>query len=310
MTAVVSGSIAFDSIMVFDGRFKEHILPDQIHILNVSFLVPQMRREFGGCAGNIAFNLAMLGGDVAPLGTVGSDAGPYLSWFQEHGIRCDAVRSFDETLTAQAFITTDLDDNQITAFHPGAMGEAAATSVGDVSGATIGIVAPNAKDAMLKHAKEFADAGIPFIFDPGQALSQYSGDELKQCIDLATWMTVNDYEWRMTADRTGWDTSAVAGRVDALIVTQGGEGSVIYTGDGDMHVDPVAPADVVDPTGCGDAYRAGILYGLMHEYDWQRTGAIASFMGSLKISHRGTQNHYRSKAQLESEFAAATGLSL
>jgi len=310
MTALVSGSIAFDSIMVFDGRFKDHILPDQIHILNVAFLVPQMRREFGGCAGNIAFNLAMLGGDVAPLATVGSDAGPYAEWFEQHGIRFDTVQTVDEHLTAQAFITTDLDDNQITAFHPGAMGEAGRTSVKDVRGASIGIVAPNAKDAMLKHAQEFADANIPFIFDPGQALSQYSGDELKQCIDLATWMTVNDYEWRMTADRTGWDTAEVARRVDALIVTQGGEGSVIYTDGSDMHVDAVAPDDVVDPTGCGDAYRAGVLYGLMNGYDWQRTGAIASFMGSLKISHRGTQNHFRPHAQLASEFTNATGLKL
>lgn len=310
MAALISGSIAFDAIMVFDGRFKDHILPNEIHILNVSFLVPQMRREFGGCAGNIAYNLNLLGGTGIPFGSVGADARPYLDWLDQHGIGTEHIRVCEEHLTAQAFITTDLDDNQITAFHPGAMGEAAHMSASDVADVTIGIVAPNAKPAMLRHAEEFKAAGIPFIFDPGQALPQFSGEELLACIELADYVTMNDYEWRLTADRTGLDTDAAAAKVSALIVTRGAEGSTIHAGGEEIHVPTVPAAQVVDPTGCGDAYRAGILYGLMNGLDWAHTGAIASFMGSLKIAHRGTQNHHRPVAELDMMLRDATGYAL
>lgn len=310
MTALISGSIAFDAIMVFDGQFKDHILPNEIHILNVSFLVPQMRREYGGCAGNIAFNLAMLDAPCVPFGSVGSDAAPYLTWLAQHGIATGHIKVCDDQLTAQAFITTDLDDNQITAFHPGAMGAAEEMSIDTVADVGIGIVAPNAKPAMLRHAREFKAAGIPFIFDPGQALPQFTGEELLHCIELADHVTVNDYEWRLISDRTGLDTAAIASKVKALIVTQGGEGSTIHVEGEAIHIPAVPPAGVVDPTGCGDAYRAGILYGLMHGLEWAHTGAIASFLGSLKIAQRGTQNHHRPVAELNQMLRDATGYAL
>ncbi len=283
--------MAFDTIMVFKDRFKAHILPDQIHILNVSFLVPEMRREFGGCAGNIAYNLALLGEKAWPMGTVGHDFGAYSEWLKRVGVPQDYLRVIDSEHTAQAFITTDLDDNQITAFHPGAMNASHTNAVPVNQGIRIGMVSPDGRQGMLDHAAQFAAAGIPFIFDPGQGMPMFDGDDLQRFIDQATWVTVNDYEWQLLRERTGWDQARVAERVEALIVTRGAEGSQIFAGGRHIDIPPVTAARLTDPTGCGDAYRAGLLYGLLNELDWEITGRIASLLGSIKIEHRGTQNH-------------------
>jgi adenosine kinase len=305
MTTLICGSIAFDNIMVFGDRFKNHILPDQIHILNVSFLVPEMRREFGGCAGNIAYNLRLLGGDATILATVGSDSAPYLERLEALELTARGVRVVEDTLTAQAFITTDLDDNQITAFHPGAMNFSHLNQVTDIPGVKLGIVAPDGRDGMLQHAQQFAAAGIPFMFDPGQGLPMFSGEELLRFVDQATWCAVNGYEGRMLAERTGKTLTELASRVEALIVTNGAEGSAIYA-NGERHLIPCVPATAeVDPTGCGDAFRAGLLYGLANGWDWQRTGQLASVMGSLKIASRGGQNHAPTRDEIADRFAAA-----
>ena len=289
--ALICGSLAFDTIMVFGDRFANHILPDKIHILNVSFLVPQMRREFGGCAGNIAYNLKLLGDTGVPMATVGRDFAPYREWLAHSGVPTDHVRVIDGELTAQAFITTDLDDNQITAFHPGAMQHAHANRVSDALDIAIGIVAPDGRDGMIEHAAQFAAAGIPFIFDPGQGLPMFGPAELKRFISQARWVALNDYEWQLVQQKSGWGVSEITARVEALIVTRGAAGSTIYTRGEELTV-PAAPARaVIDPTGCGDAYRAGLLHGLLHGLDWLETGRIASLMGAIKIESRGTQNH-------------------
>jgi adenosine kinase len=303
--ALICGSLAFDTIMVFGDRFANHILPDKIHILNVSFLVPQMRREFGGCAGNIAHNLKLLGDIGVPMATVGRDFAPYLEWLTRSGVPTDHVRVIEHELTAQAFITTDLDDNQITAFHPGAMQHAHANRVSDARDIAIGIVAPDGRDGMIEHAAQFAAAGIPFIFDPGQGLPMFGPTELKRFISQARWVTLNDYEWQLVQQRTGWGVSELTARVEALIVTQGASGSTIYTG-GEQLAIPAAPARaLVDPTGCGDAYRAGLLHGLLHGLDWRATGHIASLMGAIKIESRGTQNHRFTGGEFAERLAAA-----
>ena len=289
--ALICGSLAFDTIMVFRDRFANHILPDKIHILNVSFLVPQMRREFGGCAGNIAYNLKLLGDTGVPMATVGRDFAPYREWLAHSGVPTDHVRVIDGELTAQAFITTDLDDNQITAFHPGAMQHAHANRVSDALDIAIGIVAPDGRDGMIEHAAQFAAAGIPFVFDPGQGLPMFGPAELKRFISQARWVALNDYEWQLVQQKSGWGVSEITARVEALIVTRGAAGSTIYTRGEELTV-PAAPARaVIDPTGCGDAYRAGLLHGLLHGLDWLETGRIASLMGAIKIESRGTQNH-------------------
>ncbi len=310
MTALVSGSLAYDNIMVFKDSFKNHILPDQIHILNVSFLVPELRREFGGCAGNISYNLKLLGESPLPMGTVGEDFTPYLARLQELEIAVDCVRTVPGSLTAQAFITTDLDDNQITAFHPGAMNFAHLNTIEDADGVQMGIVAPDGRDGMIAHATQFSESGIPFIFDPGQGLPMYDGDDLVRFIEQATWLTVNDYEWSLMQDRTGLDLAQVADRVDALIVTRGGEGSQIEAG-GKSYQIPVAPIkEMADPTGCGDAYRAGLLYGLTNGMDWETTGRIASLMGAIKAESPGTQNHGFERAAFDERFKSAYGYAL
>ena len=310
MFALICGSFAYDNIMVFPDRFKNHILPDKIHILNVAFLVPEMRREFGGCAGNIAYNLNLLGGRPLAMGTVGRDFEPYAQWLDQCGLRRDLVTQIDEEFTAQAFITTDLDDNQITAFHPGAMNHAHVNKVADAEDVSIGIISPDGRDGMIEHAGQFAEAGIQFIFDPGQGLPMFDGDELKRFIDQATWVTVNDYEWQLMQERTGLDAAKVAKRVEALIVTRGGEGSTIYA-DGATHTIPAAkPASLEDPTGCGDAYRAGLLYGLSNDMDWQTTGRMASLMGAIKIEHKGTQNHSFDRSAFEARYLEAFGTAL
>jgi adenosine kinase len=313
--ALICGSLAFDTIMVFQDRFKAHILPDKIHMLNVSFLVPQLRREFGGCAGNIAYNLRLLGDMGYPMATVGHDFGPYADWMANSGVPADHVKVLNSEHTAQAFITTDLDDNQITAFHPGAMQHSHLNVVADaVAGAReigIGIVAPDGRDGMIQHAAQFAAANIPFIFDPGQGLPMFGGEELRSFIAQATWVALNEYEWQLVQDRTKWSASDIAAQVQALIVTRGAEGSTIYTREGKEIAIPTAkPASVVDPTGCGDAYRAGLIHGLLHGRDWETTGRIASLMGAIKIESRGTQNHNFSIEQFKSRYRDDFGRAL
>ncbi|HXS27609.1 MAG TPA: carbohydrate kinase family protein [Steroidobacteraceae bacterium] len=308
--ALICGSVAFDSIMLFEGRFKEHILPDQIHILNIAFLVPQLRREFGGCAGNIAYNLRLLGDAGYPMATVGFDFAPYAEWMDTTGIPRDHVRVVKSEHTAQAFITTDLDDNQITAFHPGAMQHAHLNTIGDARDIALGIVAPDGRDGMVQHAAQFAAAKIPFIFDPGQGLPMFGGAELKTFIEQATWVAVNDYEWQLMQQKTGWTPREVAERVEALIITRGAEGSIIHA-KGREHRIPCAQArEVVDPTGCGDAYRAGLIHGLLRGLDWETTGRIASLMGAIKIEKRGTQNHRFTAAELAERYRQSFGTTL
>ena len=291
MSALICGSLAYDTIMVFPDQFRNHILPDKVHILNVSFLVPRMRREFGGCAGNIAYNLKLLGDDPIPFATVGQDFEPYREHLQRCGIRLDHVRVYDELFTPQCFITTDMDNNQITAFHPGAMLNSHEHHVKDVEGVTFGIVAPDSRDGMLQHSREFAQMGVPFIFDPGQAMPLFNGGEFRALIEQADYVAANSYEASLLSERTGWSEGEIASRVKAYIVTHGAEGSVIRA-DGEAFEIPAArPRAIVDPTGCGDAYRAGLIHGILHGRDWPTTGRIASLMGALKIARPGTQNH-------------------
>ena len=310
MKILICGSIAYDNIMVFRGRFREHILPEQIHILNVAFLVPELRREFGGCAGNIGYNLKLLGGEPLIMATVGDDAAPYLERLDHLGLPRSHVTQVPGSFTAQAFITTDLDDNQITAFHPGAMTMSHLNKVGDASGVRLGIVSPDGRDGMLEHSRQFAEAGIPFIFDPGQGLPMFNGDELLACLQLADYCTVNDYEARLLCDRTGRSIESLATEVKALIVTRGGEGSEIHTGGSRIDIPAATPAAVEDPTGCGDAYRAGLLYGIDNGMDWDQTGRLASLMGAIKIASRGGQNHAPSRSDIAEAYVAAFGTTL
>jgi adenosine kinase len=291
MRTLICGSLAFDTIMVFPDRFARHILPEQTHMLSVSFQITDMRREWGGCAGNIAYNLHGLGGEPVIMGTLGSDGGAYAERLRDLGLATEGVRVIDDTYTAQAFIITDHDDNQITAFHPGAMNRSHTNRVADIRDIGLGIVSPDGKEGMQQHAREFAGLGIPFIFDPGQGLPLFSGDELTEMIGLASYLTVNDYEARLLSERTGWSIGDIAERVDALVVTMGGEGSIIHAGGATYAIPAVPPAAIVDPTGCGDAYRAGLLHGIARRWDWQTTGNLASVMGAIKIASRGGQNH-------------------
>jgi adenosine kinase len=304
-SALICGSIAYDTIMVFSDRFKAHILPDKIHMLNVSFLVPQMRREFGGCAGNIAYNLHLLGDTGYPMATVGRDFASYAEWMGKQGVPADYVKVIEAEHTAQAFIITDLDDNQITAFHPGAMQQSHENKVTDAKGVTVGIVAPDGRDGMIQHAAQFAAAKIPFIFDPGQGLPMFGKEDLETFVRQATWVAVNEYEWQMLQQKTGWGVQDVVSQVDALIVTLGSQGSAIHTRDGAINIPCATPKAVVDPTGCGDAYRAGILHGLLRGLDWQTTGRIASLMGAIKIETRGPQNHRFTRAEFDQRLRAS-----
>ena len=307
-TALICGSFAFDNIMVFPDRFKNHILPEKVHMLSVSFLVPELKREFGGCAGNIAYNLQRLGGKPEPMGTVGRDFVPYGEWMDRYGISRRHVSIVEEALTAQAFITTDLDDNQITAFHPGAMNLSHLNRVEDAERPRIGIVSPDGREGMVAHAAQFADEGIPFVFDPGQGLPMFDGPELLRFIDQATWLTVNDYEWGLVEARTGLGLAEICERVDALVVTRGGDGSTIYRHRAEALQVPIAvPREVADPTGCGDAYRAGLLYGLMNDMDWETTARVASLLGTIKIECHGTQNHEFDAAEFGERFKDAFG---
>lgn len=307
MSALICGSLAYDTIMVFPDQFKGHILPDQVHILNVSFLVPEMRREFGGVAGNIAYNLKLLGGDPYPMATVGDDFGPYQQHLDRLGISTRYVRHMEGEYTPQAFITTDIDDNQITAFHPGAMRHSYLNRVADTEGIKIGIVAPDSKAAMIQHSRDFVAAGIPHIFDPGQAMTLFNGEELARFIEEAQYLVVNDYEFQLLKERTGLDGTAIAGQVEAMIVTRGAEGSVLRTRDGLTEIGAAEPDDVLDPTGCGDAFRAGLIHGLLNDLDLVTCCRIGSVLGAIKVARKGPQNHRPSFDEIQQRFVDAYG---
>lgn len=291
MAAVICGSLAFDTIMTFEGRFADQILPDQLHILNVSFLVPSLRRDFGGCAGNIAYSLNALGGTALPMATVGSDGGDYLERLRSLGISTEFVRQVDDTFTAQAMIMNDRDNNQITAFHPGAMQQAHITRIAARDDIRVGIIAPDGRDAMLQHAEQFKAAGIPFVFDPGQGLPMFDGKELAHFVDLASWVVVNDYEGKMLSQRTGWSLAEISKRVRGLVVTLAAEGCEVWTQGEREHVPGVTPTAVIEPTGCGDAWRGALLYGLEKEWPLSRCAALGNELGALKIAQRGPQNY-------------------
>jgi adenosine kinase len=307
MRSLICGSIAFDTIMVFHDHFKNHILPEQIHILNVAFLVPDMRREYGGCAGNIAYNLKLLGGEPVIMATVGDDVGPYRERLERLGLSTDHMRLVPDTYTAQAFITTDLADNQITAFHPGAMNHSHLNRIQDAADIGLGILSPDGRQGMMDHARQFHEAGVPFIFDPGQGLPMFNGEELLDFLKLADYCTVNDYEARLLCERTGRSLEQLAGEVKALIVTLGGSGSHIYTAGRRLEIPTVKAAEELDPTGCGDAYRSGLLYGIGNGMDWELTGRLASLMGSIKIASRGGQNHAPSRDEIALRYREAFG---
>ena len=298
MRTLICGSIAYDNIMVFRGRFREHILPEQIHILNVSFLVPELRREFGGCAANIVYNLKLLGADPLMMATVGDDALLYFERLEQLGIEQDWVRQVPDTLTAQAFITTDLDDNQITAFHPGAMNHSHLNHVTKELGARLAIIAPDGREGMLQHARELAELRVPFMFDPGQGLPMFSGEELRTFVDQASYVAVNDYEGQLLEERTGVKLEQLAHDLKALIVTRGAQGSIIYANGQRIDIPCVKATELIDPTGCGDAYRAGLLYGIAAGFDWEKTGRLAALMGAIKIAWRGGQNHKVSRDEI------------
>jgi adenosine kinase len=298
MPAVICGSLAFDTIMTFEGRFAEQILPDQLHILNVSFLVPALRREFGGCAGNIAYSLKQLGGTPLPMATVGSDGAEYVARLDTLGISTEFVREVADAYTAQAMIMTDRDNNQITAFHPGAMGQAHSTHIAARADISIGIISPDGRDAMLQHAEQFKAAGIPFVFDPGQGLPMFDGKDLAHFVELATWVTVNDYEAKLLSDRTGLSIAALSQRVEGLIVTLGAEGCEVWVAGEKTLVPPVKAAEVVDPTGCGDAFRGALLFGLEKGWPLARCAELGNRVGAHKIAFRGGQNYTLNLGQI------------
>ena len=310
MTALICGSVAFDTIMQFPDRFQEHILSDRMDEISVCFTAPEMRREFGGCAGNVAYTLKLLGGDPLPMATVGHDFAPYASWMDRNGIERRFVTEVD-AFTAQAFITTDTEGNQITTFHPGAMDHAHVNSVGDAGdGVQIGIVTPDGRDAMVRHAAEFAELGIPFIFDPGQQLHLFGPEDLARFLDEAAWLTVNGYEWSLLQERSGFDPDDIVRRVEAVIVTRGEGGStVLVRGREAVDIPAVKVPRAVDPTGCGDAYRSGLLLGLEAGCDWETTGRIASLAGAIKVAQPGCQNHRFDADGFAARFREAFGYS-
>jgi adenosine kinase len=307
MSILVCGSIAYDTIMVFRDQFKNHILPDQIHILNVAFLVPDLRREYGGCAGNIAYSLKLLGEDPLIMATVGHDFDPYERRLDALGLSKRHVRKLGEHFTAQAFITTDIDDNQITAFHPGAMSMSHMNRIGETSGVKLAIVSPDGRQGMVEHARDLAKARIPYVLDPGQGLPMFSGEDLLEMLSGARCLTVNDYEARLVEQKTGKAIAELAARVEAVVVTRGGDGASVLTGGQQIHVPAVKPDSLVDPTGCGDAFRAGLLHGMARGWDWRKCGRLASLMGSIKIAHRGGQNHQPGREEIGKRFHDAFG---
>jgi len=291
MAAVICGSLAFDTIMNFEGRFSQQILPHQLHILNVSFLVPSLRRDFGGCAGNIAYALKRLGGQPLPMATVGSDGADYLARMRDLGISTEFVRQVDDTYTAQAMIMTDLDNNQITAFHPGAMMQAHITRIASRSDIKLGTISPDGRERMLQHAPQFRAADIPFVFDPGQGLPMFDGKELAHFIDQSTWVTVNDYEGKMLSERTGGSSAEISRRLQGLVVTLGGEGCEVWIDGNKTVVPPVKAQAVVDPTGCGDAWRGALLHGLEQGWSLAQCAELGNRVGAIKIATRGPQNY-------------------
>ncbi len=307
MSILVCGSIAYDTIMVFRDQFKNHILPDQIHILNVAFLVPDLRREYGGCAGNIAYSLKLLGEEPLVMATVGHDFEPYERRMDMLGLSRRHVRRLDDHFTAQAFITTDIDDNQITAFHPGAMSQSHQNRIGEAGGVRLAIVSPDGRQGMLEHARDLARAGIPYVLDPGQGLPMFSGEDVLEMLAGARCLTVNDYEARLVEQKTGRSLAELSARVEAVVVTRGAEGADVHFSGQQIHVPAVRPDSLVDPTGCGDAFRAGLLYGMARGWDWRRSARLASLMGSIKIAHRGGQNHRVSREEVERRFRDAFG---
>lgn len=307
MTSLICGSLAFDTIMAFHGRFSEALLADQLHKINVAFLVPSLRREFGGCAGNIAYNLKLLDGEPLIMATIGQDGDSYLQRLNALGIPDRCVQTVPASYTAQAFITTDAASNQITAFHPGAMTYSNRNRIADAGPVKLAIIAPDGRDGMVEHARDCAELNVPFIFDPGQGLPMFDGAELRQFIELATYVAVNDYEAELLTERTGLSLAQIAQRVEALVVTRGEQGAHIFTGGTRIDIPPVPVDQVVDPTGCGDAFRAGMLYGLTRGMDWPTTGRLASLMGSIKITHQGGQNHAPSVAEIGERFEKAFG---
>ncbi|NNC23405.1 carbohydrate kinase family protein [Salinisphaera sp. USBA-960] len=302
MSALICGSIAFDTLMSFEGRFADEILPDHVHRLNVSFLVPNLDRQFGGCAGNIAYSLNLLGGEGYAMGAVGKDFRPYQDWLDQHGISRKYVKEIEDTYCAQAYITSDADGNQFTAFHPGAMNRAHEQHVPTDDSIDLGVIAPDGKDGMVQHAKQFADAGIDFIFDPGQGLPMFDGDELKTAIDQAAYVSVNEYEAQVIGEKTGLSVAEIAARVKAFIITSGADGATIHVGGRTINVPAATPASVNDPTGCGDAFRAGLIVGLQEGYDWEITGRMATLMGTIKVEHDGTQNHALTRDEFRARF--------
>ena len=310
MHTLICGSMAYDTIMVFQDQFKKHILPEQIHILNVAFLVPEMRREFGGCAGNIAYNLKLLGGSPLIMATVGDDFDPYAARLEKLGISQQHIHLVPDSFTGQAFITTDLDDNQITAFHPGAMGYSEKIHVAEAQAVTLGIVAPDGRNGMLQHAREFHEAGIPWVFDPGQGMPMFNGQELLHFVEQADYVTVNDYEAKLLQDKSGQTITELAKRVRAFIVTLGAQGSIIYSEGKEIRIPAAKPEALLDPTGCGDAYRAGLLHGIQLGWDWDTSGRLASLMGTLKIASRGGQNHAPTRDELMAQFQQHFGYSI
>ena len=310
MPTLICGSMAFDTIMMFPDRFTNYILPDQIHNLNVCFVNPELRREYGGCAGNIAYNLKLLGGNPVPMATVGKDFSAYRERLKGLDISDQHVTELPELYTAQCSITTDQDNNQITAFHPGAMGEAHRNKVADAADIALGIVAPDGRDAMLQHARDFANENIRFIFDPGQNLPLFSKDELTTFLGQCTWCVMNDYESQLLMNTTGQNMEALASTVEALVVTRGGEGSVVYTDGNTIDIPPVSVNNAIDPTGCGDAYRAGLLFGLEQELDWETCGRLGALLGAIKVEHEGTQNHHFTRDEFDTRFKQSFGAAL
>ena len=306
---LVCGSVAFDTIAVFEGHFKEHILPDSIHSLSVSFFVPSLRKEYGGCAGNIAYNLRLLGGNPVPVGTVGADAADYLAYMADLGIDTSLIRVLPDMYTPQCFITTDLDNNQIASFHPGAMSRSAEN---DLSGhqAAWAIVAPDAKEGMFAHAQRLHAQGIPFVFDLGQAMPLFSGDDINTMLGMARVLTANHYEASVVEQRTGRSMSEIAAGLDAVIVTHGGDGAVLYADGSTTTIEPIKVDDVVDPTGCGDAHRAGLLYGLTNGWSFADACRLANVMGGIKIASRGPQNHRPGREDINAMLQQHYGLSL
>jgi len=307
MSALICGSLAYDTIMVFPDQFKQHILPDKVHILNVAFLVPEMRREFGGVAGNISYNLKLLGGEPYPMATVGDDFGPYQRHLDRLGISTRYVRHMEGEYTPQAFITTDIDDNQITAFHPGAMQHSYLNRVTDAEGIRVGIVAPDGKQAMIQHSRDFVKAGIPHIFDPGQGMTLFNGEELEQFVQEARYIVLNDYEFQLLKEKTGLNGDEIANQVEALIVTQGAKGSVLRTREEEQPIEAVPPEAVRDPTGCGDAFRSGLIYGLLNDLDLVTCCQIGAVMGSIKVAQLGPQNHQPTFNEIGERFYEAFG---